>query len=98
MNEACSQLISLGVKRVEAWTKEDDFVRNWYFKNNFKTFNSYHHVQLKGESVALKNNIKGVKIQSGFAHYIGDNIDSIKEIAEKIEECVGLEKYFLPTE
>ncbi len=92
LSEATTQLISRGIKRMEAWTKEDDFVRKWYFKNDFKKFYSYYHVKLKGEVVDLKIPVKGLSIDSAFSHYAGTEIESIKELAEKTEECIGLEK------
>lgn len=92
LNEAASHLISNGIYRIEAWTKEDDFVRKWYFKNNFEKFSSYYHVRLKGEFIKLKKQIKGLKVLSSFSHYTGSEVDCVKEYAEKIEECIGLEK------
>lgn len=93
LKAALDKLEETQVKRLEAWTKEDEFVRKWYFKNDFKIFQSYHHVQIKGEEVKLKNPVKGLSIQDAFGHFIGDDIDSIKSSANKIEECIGLEKW-----
>jgi len=92
LNEATSQLQLKGIRRIEAWTKEDAFVRDWYFKNNFQKFNSYYHVRLKGESVALRSPTKGLRVCSAFSHYTGRDVELVREVADKIEECVGLEK------
>lgn len=92
LSEACKRLQDLGIQRLEAWTKEDDFVRKWYFKNGFEKFSSYHHVKFKGEFLKVAKDVKGLKVLSGFAHYRDGDLDKIREHAQVIQECIGLEK------
>ena len=92
LNKVRLKLLERGIKRLEAWTKEDEATRNWYYKNDFKKFQSYYHVTMKGSFVNLKERIEGEKGMSAFSHFTGDNPSIIEDHAEKIEECIGFVK------
>ncbi|RYZ79543.1 MAG: hypothetical protein EOP06_26995 [Proteobacteria bacterium] len=60
-----------GIHRLEAWTRDDQWVRDWYVKNGFKTFYSYLHVIVEGNQLKLASPMAKFTVVSGFAHYTG---------------------------
>ncbi|SET50458.1 Ribosomal protein S18 acetylase RimI [Oceanobacillus limi] len=71
-----------GLNRLEAWTRNDEWVNNWYEKNNFHKIDSYLHVYMEGSQElkdSLKSEIPSLYPVQAFAHYTGKEKDSIKE-------------------
>jgi len=84
-----------GLNRLEAWTRDDDWVINWYKKNGFLKVESYLHVYLDGGE-ELKGNItsevpKLYPVHT-FAHYVGDDKENIKAKFKRVHECNCFEK------
>ncbi|MEN2467286.1 GNAT family N-acetyltransferase [Ornithinibacillus sp. JPR2-1] len=81
--------------RLEAWTRDDQWVHTWYEKNGFQQVDSYLHVYLEGET-ELKGNISSTlpklyPVQT-FAHYGGNQKDNIKKRFKRVHDCICFEK------
>lgn len=92
LKNAEEKLKDCGVHRLEAWTRDDQWVRDWYLKYNFKVFHSYLHVMVDGNQLALKDPLLKFNMMSGFGHYTGEDKEKIRNIFPKSHECVGFEK------
>lgn len=83
------------LNRLEAWTRDDDWVTEWYRKNRFEKVDSYLHVFMDGGQEvkgALTSEISGLKPVQAFAHYTGDEKVEIKSRFKRVHECVCFEK------
>lgn len=84
-----------GLNRLEAWTRDDSWVTEWYRKNRFLKVDSYLHVFLDGKQEtkgAIKSEIAGLAPVQAFAHYKGKEKDKIKRRFKRVHECVCFEK------
>jgi GNAT superfamily N-acetyltransferase len=84
-----------GLNRLEAWTRDDQWVNTWYEKSKFQRVDSYLHVYLEGEE-ELKGHIsseipKLYPVQV-FAHYVGVQKEEIKDKFKRVHECRCYEK------
>lgn len=84
----------IGLNRLEAWTRDDLWVQNWYEKMDFKNVDSYYHICFEGDE--MKQHIQcatpKLYLVNAFAHYVGDNIEQFKN--KRIHQCVCFEKTF----
>ena len=55
---------------IEAWTRDDKWVLNWYELVGFSRFHSYWHIYFKGDNAKalFESNDKDISPQSVFAH------------------------------
>ena len=54
---------------IEAWTRDDKWVIDWYKAVGFSKFHSYWHIYFKGDNATLfKSNDREITPQSVFAH------------------------------
>ncbi|MBC7430327.1 MAG: GNAT family N-acetyltransferase [Bacteriovorax sp.] len=97
LKAAENEVLKHGIHYLEAWTREDEFVHKWYYKNKFKKFIFYYHVTFSGDKVTMKEIIKDNNIQNSFAHYYGKDIETICSQLIKYYECFGLSKRILVT-
>lgn len=83
-----------GLNRLEAWTRDDEWVNTWYEKNAFLNVESYLHVYVEGDEQkgALKTEIPGLHPVHVFAHYVGEDIDTIRKRFKRVHECICYEK------
>ncbi|MDZ5472400.1 N-acetyltransferase [Bacillus sp. 31A1R] len=85
----------IGLNRIEAWTRDDEWVNKWYENNQFEKVESYVHVfiddgeELKG---VLKTEIPKLYPVQAFAHYVGDDKDGMKQKFKRVHECFCFEK------
>lgn len=96
LKEAEKRAKKLELNRFEAWTRDDQWVQNWYEKMNFKNTDSYYHVYFEGEQIdeVVDSTIPKLYFVNGFAHYTGNDIEQLKKEDTRIHECVCYEKYF----
>ena len=96
LKEAENRAKKLELNRFEAWTRDEQWVQNWYEKMNFKNTDSYYHVYFEGEQIdeVVDSKIPKLYFVNGFAHYTGNDIEQIKKEDTRIHECVCYEKYF----
>lgn len=84
-----------GLNRLEAWTRDDAWVCEWYIKKGFLQVDSYLHVFAVGEDELkglVKNEIPKLYPIQTFAHYVGENKDEIKKKFNRVHECFCFEK------
>ncbi|MFL0506571.1 GNAT family N-acetyltransferase [Ureibacillus sp. 179-F W5.1 NHS] len=96
LKEAEKRAIKLKLNRFEAWTRDDQWVQNWYEKMNFLKTESYYHIYFEGEQMdeIVNNKIPKLYLVNIFAHYIGNDIEQFRKANHRIHECVCYEKYF----
>ncbi|MFD2043697.1 GNAT family N-acetyltransferase [Ornithinibacillus salinisoli] len=96
LHEAEKLAIEKGLNRLEAWTRDDKWVNNWYEKNGFVKVDSYYHVFMEGEkelNKAMKSQIPYLHPVQAFAHYTGNDVDKVNETFLRTHECMCFEKY-----
>jgi ribosomal protein S18 acetylase RimI-like enzyme len=82
--------------RMEAWTRDDEWVVSWYNKNEFKKKETYLHIfmdskdEIQGNIVSEKEKLYPVL---AFAHYVGNDHMQIKGRFKRVHECSMFEKY-----
>lgn len=84
-----------GLNRMEAWTRDDNWVRAWYESNGFVQKESYLHVYMEGDSElkgAVSAGLKNLHPVQVFAHYTGEETAVIKKRFKRVHECVCFEK------
>ena len=61
---------SKNIDFIEAWTRDDKWVIDWYESVGFSRFHSYWHIYFKGDNAKalFKSNDKDISPQSVFAH------------------------------
>jgi GNAT superfamily N-acetyltransferase len=84
-----------GVERLEAWTRDDDWVRRWYESRGFDRIYSYLHVYVHGRDEldgVLRSEVPELKPVLAFAHYTGDEPDEIRRRFARVHECMLFER------
>lgn len=89
LNKAIDILKAKGIKRLEAWTRDDKWVNDWYMKRGFKLKEQYLHVygEYKECNEIGNPKIEGLLLCNFFAHYIGKNEDEIRSKFKRVHEC-----------
>ncbi|TCP29068.1 ribosomal protein S18 acetylase RimI-like enzyme [Scopulibacillus darangshiensis] len=80
----------IGLNRLEAWTRDDAWVNEWYEKNGFAKVDSYLHIFMDGEEElkgVLKSEIPKCRPIQAFAHYVGDDREWAKNKFKRVHEC-----------
>ena len=82
---------SNGVNFIEAWTRDDKWVLDWYKSLDFNRFHSYWHIYFKGDFAKslLKNNDKDIVPQSVFAHSDRDPVTLNQNKIDRFYKCSG---------
>jgi|SRR5690625_519011 len=85
-----------GLDYLEAWTRDDEWVNQWYEKSGFNKIYSYLHVYLEGdneiEKVTKANNESELQVIQAFAHYSGSKQEYVKSTFNRVHECNCYEK------
>lgn len=83
-----------GLNRLEAWTRDDEWVNTWYKNSGFQQVDSYLHVYLEGEELKGHFETEHPKLYPifSFAHYVGDNKEAMIKKFKRVHECVCFEK------
>ncbi|MFD2211650.1 GNAT family N-acetyltransferase [Virgibacillus halophilus] len=86
----------IGLNYLEAWTRDDRWVNEWYVKSGFDKVYSYLQVFMAGDkeiNKAIKVNDPQLKVIQAFAHYSGeDKEEGVKSNFERVHECNCYEK------
>ncbi|KOP72527.1 GNAT family acetyltransferase [Lysinibacillus sp. FJAT-14745] len=87
--------IGLNLNRFEAWTRDDEWVQNWYNKMDFNQVESYYHLYFEGNEMnnRIATNVSNLFPVSTFAHYVSDDIEQFNNITRK-HHCICYEKCF----
>ncbi|WP_404450235.1 GNAT family N-acetyltransferase [Sutcliffiella horikoshii] len=84
-----------GLNRLEVWTRDDEWVNQWYLKNKFIKVNSYFHVYIEGRQAVrriMQSDSRELKPVRVFAHYTGKDVSDIKNQFNRVHECICYEK------
>ena len=95
LEEAEKQAKEKKINRLEAWTRDDEWVNKWYQSNHFENVDSYLQVFVdSGDEMkeALSSSIAEFYPVQGFAHYVGDDQETIKKTFKRVHECICFEK------
>lgn len=78
-----------GLNRLEAWTRDDEWVNRWYEKNGFNQVGSYLHVYIEGSEMKnpITSHVENLLPVQTFAHYVGVDKQSIKEKYARVHDC-----------
>ncbi|NLY85415.1 MAG: GNAT family N-acetyltransferase [Tissierellia bacterium] len=89
LNRAIEILKEKDIKRIEAWTRDDKWVNDWYLSRGFRLKEEYLHVygDRKECNEIASPKIKDLSICNFFAHYLGENKDEIKNKFKRVHEC-----------
>ena len=92
-SEFINRLKEKEIKRIEAWTRDDAWVQNWYGNMGFKQFQSYWHVYLNSTQTLRDHLPKEIEPVGLFCYCDNNNINFVKENydIDRIHECVGYE-------
>ena len=76
---------------IEAWTRDDKWVLDWYKSVGFSRFHSYWHIYFKGDNAKalFKSNDKDISPQSVFAHSNKDPKTLDQNKIDRFYECSG---------
>jgi ribosomal protein S18 acetylase RimI-like enzyme len=83
------------LNRLEAWTRDDEWVNLWYKKSGFKQVDSYLHVYLDGNkelSGHIGSEDRHLIPIHAFAHYVGEERERMKRNFKRVHDCVCYEK------
>lgn len=89
LNKAMDLLKVEGIKRLEAWTRDDKWVNDWYENRGFKLKEQYLHVYAEDNECdqIADSKIKKLYMINAFAHYIGEDKEEIKKKFKRVHEC-----------
>jgi len=73
--EACRRARAWQIGRLEAWTRDDEFVNDWYRARGFRQVQAYWHLYMssRDELGAVRFELAGVRPVSVYAHYLADD-------------------------
>ena len=76
---------------IEAWTRDDKWVIDWYKSVGFSRFHSYWHIYFKGDNAKalFKSNDKDISPQSVFAHSDKDPKALDQNKIDRFYKCSG---------
>ena len=76
---------------IEAWTRDDKWVIDWYESVGFSRFHSYWHIYFKGDNAKalFKSNDKDISPQSVFAHSNKDPKTLDQNKIDRFYKCSG---------
>jgi len=79
----------LGLSRLEAWTRDDDWVEKWYQSQGFQRVESYYHIYIDSNEIApeaVNALIPHMNLKSAFAHYLGDDTSILSQF-KRVYRC-----------
>ncbi len=88
------------IYRIEAWTRDDDWVRKWYFNQGFEIGYSYLHINLESQEMErlIESKLNGIIPVKMFAHFNSSDENEnikIKNLFRRVNECVMFEKLII---
>lgn len=95
LDEAMRRARTLGVTRLEAWTRDDAWVQAWYKAQGFARVESYLHVFADGGNElrgAVRSEMPGLLLVQAFGHYVGSDPAAIRQRFSRVHECVLYER------
>ena len=82
---------SKDVDFIEAWTRDDKWVLNWYESIGFSRFYSYWHIYFKGDNAKslFESKDKDISMQSVYAHSNKDPKPLDQKKIDRFYKCSG---------
>ena len=82
---------SKNIDFIEAWTRDDKWVLDWYESVGFSRFHSYWHIYFKGDNAKslFESNDKDISLQSVFAHSNKDPKTLDQNKIDRFYKCSG---------
>ena len=96
LREAEIRARETGIVRFEAWTRDDRAARTWYESRGFELIDGYLHVYVDldeglRELFPVAEELRPVKL---FAHYVGDDPETVRARFRRVHEDVLYELRF----
>lgn len=93
LQQAIKTVKKENITRLEAWTRDDQFVLDWYNRQGFSKKDSYLHVFTENDEcdVICAPKIRHLYLCTAFSHYTGDDFATIKKQFARVHECSMLE-------
>ena len=90
LDEAKGLALDRGIKRFEAWTRDDEFVNDWYGKQGFALIEHYYHVYPNVEEIQRTGIVTTTEEDSyavsAYCHYLGNDKQFLAQFA-RVHEC-----------
>lgn len=89
LKSAIEVLHKNNIKILQAWTRDDKWVLQWYQSHNFNRKESYLHVFAEDEECdeISKSKIPKLYVCTTFAHYVGEDNEKIKKQFKRVHQC-----------
>ncbi len=89
LNEVIAILKNKEVRRLEAWTRDDKWVNDWYINRGFNWREGYLHVYAEGDECdeITQSKIEKLYICNCYGHYVGKNKEDILGKFKRVHEC-----------
>ncbi len=87
--EAVRRARAWQIRRLEAWTRDDQFVNDWYQAQGFQRVQQYWHIYMRSqdELAAVQPQVPGLRPVSVLAHYLGDD-EGVYGRFERAHRCI----------
>ena len=86
--EAQNRLVKSEITYLEAWTRDDLWVHEWYLHQQFEKLGTYLHVYIEG-SDGIASKVDGLIPVQTFCQYVGKDSEKIKKKYKRVHECTG---------
>jgi GNAT superfamily N-acetyltransferase len=89
LNKAIDKLRNNNINKLEAWTRDDKWVNEWYINRGFSWKERYLHVYAEGKECngITQSKVNNMLMCNCFAHYVGENEEDIKKTFKRVHEC-----------
>lgn len=81
-----------GIVRIEAWTRDDDWVNAWYLAQGFTLQHEYHHAYVDDLTAIAPDGgarlLHGVRLASAFVHVTDVGLaHTLREAGARVHAC-----------
>lgn len=89
LETAIQEAKKFNLQYLEAWTRDDIWVQQWYEKMEFELSSSYYHLFMEGNELngTVNTEVNNLYPVTLFAHYTGEDVAAFRNIKRK-HECV----------
>jgi ribosomal protein S18 acetylase RimI-like enzyme len=96
LEEARRRAEALGVRRFEAWTRDDGRAPAWYEAMGFTGRDTYVQAYLDPEALgdSLKMYVQGFRPLLIYGHYVGDDAGRIEGFSKRAHDCLRFDLDF----
>lgn len=89
LDKSIELLKNRNIRKLEAWTRDDKWVNDWYKNRGFQWREKYLHVYAEGNECdeVTDSKIKKMYIINSFLHYTGENEAEIRKKFNRVHDC-----------